>query len=366
MTPAERRHNIIFQEVARIKRRLRRKTASLEGNKVLVTGGAGFLGSWICDSLVALGLDVLCLDDLSTGKTENIQHLMGSQRFSFRDCDVAHQLHDWKELEAKFILHMASHASPEEYQMRPIETLKVNSLGSFNMLELARKSDATLLFTSTSEVYGDAGEIPTPENYWGNVNPIGPRSCYDEGKRFAEALCMAYSRTYGLKIRIARIFNTYGPRIRPDGVYARALPRFVSQALDGKPITVYGEGSQTRSFCYVADTVLGLLLLLLHENSDGEVFNIGNPHEISILELAQQIKSLTHSNSPITFHPLPVDDPQRRCPDISKTRHLLGWNPETSLRQGLEKTIAWLKPQYIHPSDPRGSTLETELQPPAQ
>jgi UDP-glucuronate decarboxylase len=211
------------------------------------------------------------------------------------------------------------------------------------MLELARKNDARVIFASTSEAYGDAQIIPTPETYWGNVNPVGLRSCYDEGKRFGEALCMAYNRMYGLDVRIVRIFNTYGPRLRSDGFYGRALSRFIDQALSGRDITVYGNGDQTRSFCYVTDTLRGILLAAIAREMKGQVVNIGNPTEVSILELAENIKALTRSSSEITFHPRPSDDPQRRCPDISKARGILGWSPTTTLEEGLRNTIEWFR-----------------------
>jgi UDP-glucuronate decarboxylase len=236
---------------------------------------------------------------------------------------------------------MAGHASPDEYQAHPIETLKTSALGSFTMSELARKNDATLLFASTSEVYGDTEVIPTPESYWGKVNPIGPRSCYDEGKRFAEALLMAYSKQYGLDVRVPRIFNSFGPRLREDGLYGRAMSRFIMQALTNQPITVYGDGKQTRSFCYITDTVACLLLLIADSNVKGEVVNVGNTQEVTILELAQKIKAITKCKSPITFHLLPKDDPKRRCPDTTKIARLIGWNPNVCLEEGLKRTIAW-------------------------
>lgn len=318
---------------------------NLEGNaftnkRLLITGGAGFLGSWLCDCLIGLDTEVYCLDNFSTGKAGNVEHLKDYTNFKLIDEDVC----DFKSnVKFDYILHLASHASPMEYQKHPIETLRGNSLGSYNMLELARRCDATLMFTSTSEVYGDAEVIPTPENYWGNVNPIGPRSCYDEGKRFAEALLMAYHREYGLDVKIARIFNTYGPRIRADGLYGRVVSRFIFQALSNKPITVFGDGTQTRSFCYVSDTILGLLLLSVNRIVGEEPVNMGNTQEIPIMELAQKIKTLTNSRSPITFHSLPTDDPKRRCPSIGKAEQLLKWIPQTGLCKGLQKTIAWFR-----------------------
>ncbi len=251
-----------------------------EGKKILVTGGAGFIGSWLCDVLVSFGVNVTAIDDLSTGRIKNIDHLNKSRLFEFVKSDVC--TFDSNE-KFDFIFHMAGHASPDEYQAHPIETLKTSALGSFRMAELARKNDATLLFASTSEVYGDAEDVPTPESYWGKVNPIGIRSCYDEGKRFAEALFMAYYKQYGLDVKFPRIINTYGPRLREDGLYGRALSRFVSQALTGEPITVYGDGKQTRSFCYITDNVTGLFLLAACEKAKGEAVNVGNTQETTIL-----------------------------------------------------------------------------------
>jgi UDP-glucuronate decarboxylase len=314
--------------------------SSFESKKVLVTGGAGFLGSWMCDALHKLGAEVACLDNLSTGKLENVNHLIGEKNFEFLKQDVV-ELKTNKKFD--YILHLASRASPEEYQQHPNETLLANSVGSLNLLELARQCDATIFYASSSEVYGDAKVVPTPESYWGYVNPIGARSCYDEGKRFGEALFMAYRREYGLDVRIARIFNTYGPRLREDGAYARALSRFIAQALANREITVYGDGSQTRSFSYVSDTITALLLLLKSERAKGEVLNVGNPDEITILELAEEIKGLTKSKSRITFQPLPPDDPKRRCPSIDKAKRILGWEPKVTLKEGLIKTVKWFK-----------------------
>lgn len=320
-------------------------SAKLEKNKIqgkafLITGGAGFIGSWLCDILSKCDAEVTCVDNLSTGKSENIDHLK-KPNFNFINKDISFFRGNKKRYD--YIIHLASRVSPEDYQKYPIETLQANSLGTYNILELARKHDATLLFTSTSEVYGDALVVPTPENYWGNVNPVGPRSCYDEGKRFSEALFMAFHKQYGLDVRIARIFNTYGPRIRADGYYARALPKFTTQALENRPITVYGDGSQTRSFCYVTDTLYGLLLLIFNVKAKGSIVNIGNPKETTILELAKKIKELIKSKSTITFHPLPEDDPKRRCPNINKAKKLLQWVPATSLNHGLEKVILWFQ-----------------------
>jgi len=306
---------------------------AFEEKKVLITGGAGFIGSWLCDVLVGFGADVTALDDLSTGRTKNIDHLKENPLFKFIKSDVCAFKSKQK---FDFILHMAGHASPDEYQAHPIETLKTSALGSFTMSELARKNDATLLFASTSEVYGDTEVIPTPESYWGKVNPIGPRSCYDEGKRFAEALLMAYSKQYGLDVRVPRIFNSFGPRLREDGLYGRAMSRFIMQALTNQPITVYGDGKQTRSFCYITDTITSLLLLISAFKAKGKVVNIGNAQEVTILQLAQKIKAVTKSKSPLTFYPLPKDDPKRRCPDTSKLESLVGWKPNVGFEEGLK------------------------------
>jgi UDP-glucuronate decarboxylase len=236
---------------------------------------------------------------------------------------------------------MAGHASPDEYQTHPIETLQTSALGTFAMAELARKNDAILMFSSTSETYGDTEVIPTPETYWGKVNPIGPRSCYDEGKRFAEALLMAYSKQYSLDVRVPRIFNSYGPRLREDGLYGRAMPRFILQALTNQPLSVYGNGRQTRSFCYITDAITGLMLLTTKPEAKGEVVNVGNTEEVTILELAQKIKDIIKCKSVIEFTELPKDDPKRRCPDINKLEVLVGWKPNVSFDEGLRRTITW-------------------------
>lgn len=329
----------IAQDVQSISRRL--NSDALKESKILVTGGAGFLGSWTCDVLTSIGASVDCADNLSTGIKKNIDHLHGLENFDYKGGDITapHSL----KADYNFILHLASHASPEEYQKRPVETLLANSTGTLNMLELARLSDSTLFYASSSEVYGDSTIIPTPETFWGNVNPIGPRSCYDEGKRFGEALCMAYKRSYGIDVRIARIFNSYGPRLREDGAYGRVVSRFIKQALTEEDITIYGDGRQTRSFCYVKDTVRGILTMLTKKEADGEVFNIGNPDELTVLSLARKVKKLTGSNSKLVMKPLPPDDPKRRCPDISKIRDLLGWAPEVDLDDGMRSTILWFK-----------------------
>ncbi len=327
---------IIHEDIKRIKSIV--KPDFFTEKDVLVTGGAGFIGSYLCDLLIDFGADVTVVDNLSTGRTENIDHLIQNEHFKFIKSDVC----NYKTNENfDIILHMAAHASPDEYMIHPIDTLQISALGTEKMAELARKNDAVLLFASTSEVYGNAEVIPTPESYWGKVNPIGPRSCYDEGKRYAEALLMAYCKQYSLDIKVPRIFNSYGPRLREDGHYGRAMSRFIMQALAGMPITIYGNGKQTRSFCYITDTITGLLLLLTNDNNNGEVVNIGNCYESTILELAQKIKEITKSISPIEFNPLPKDDPKRRCPNTEKLEQLVGWKPNVNFEEGLIRTLLW-------------------------
>jgi UDP-glucuronate decarboxylase len=314
---------------------------ALQSKKTLVTGGAGFIGSWLCDALVSSRAEANCLDNLSTGLHENIQHLLTAPNFTLKNSDITQA--NLSDTKYNVILHFASRASPEEYQQHPIETLTANADGTENVLEAARTGDSLVVYASSSEVYGNADQIPIPETYWGNVNPIGVRSCYDEGKRYGEALCMAYVRTYGLDVRIVRIFNTYGPRIRADGAYARAIPRFIRQALSNEDMTVFGDGSQTRSFCYITDTVAGILRAVMCPAARGQVFNIGSPAEITISDLALTVKRLTGTISRIVYKQLPLDDPKRRCPDISKARELLSWSPKVSLEEGLTRTILWVR-----------------------
>jgi dTDP-glucose 4,6-dehydratase len=310
---------------------------SLKNKNVIVTGGAGFLGSHLCERLVKLGAKVICLDNFLTGKPENVGHLVGNPNFELIKHDVTTDFYIARPIYA--ILHFASPASPVDYLEYPIQTMKVGALGTHKMLGLAKAKGARFLLASTSEVYGDPKVHPQPETYWGNVNPIGPRGVYDEAKRFAEALAMAYHRVHGVKVRIVRIFNTYGPRMRlQDG---RAIPNFISQALRGKPLTIYGDGSQTRSFCYVDDLVDGLYRLLLsNENSP---VNIGNPREMTLLQLAEQIIRLTRTKSRIVYRPLPQDDPKVRQPDISRARKILKWEPKVDLSAGLRKTISYFQ-----------------------
>ncbi len=300
--------------------------------RALVTGGAGFIGSHLCDYLLAKGFSVIAMDNLITGDIGNIAHIR-NEDFLFLKQDVTNYIYIEGKLD--YILHFASPASPIDYLELPIQTLKVGSLGTHKALGLAREKKATFLIASTSEVYGDPLEHPQKETYWGNVNPVGPRGVYDEAKRFSEALIMAYHRVHGVDVKIARIFNTYGPRMRvKDG---RAIPEFISQALRGEDLTIFGDGKQTRSFCYIADEVEGLFRLMT-SGSNGPV-NIGNPREMTILNLAETIIKLTGSKSRITFHPLPQDDPKVRQPDISLARSLLSWDPQTSLEDGLHMTI---------------------------
>lgn len=303
--------------------------------RVLVTGGAGFLGSHLCDRLLAEGHTVVAMDNLLTGNTDNIAHLAGNPRFSFVKHDITNYIYLAGELDA--ILHFASPASPVDYLELPIQTLKVGSLGTHNALGVAKAKNARLLLASTSEVYGDPLVHPQTEDYWGNVNPIGPRGVYDEAKRFAEAMTMAYQRYHKVETRIVRIFNTYGPRMRlNDG---RVVPNFIKQALNGEALTVYGEGNQTRSFCYVSDLVDGIYRLLLSD--EPEPTNIGNPSEMTILQFAERINALTGNPGGIVYKPLPKDDPQQRQPDITKARRVLGWEPKVGLDAGLEETIGY-------------------------
>lgn len=305
--------------------------------RVLITGGAGFLGSHLCDYLLDKGHQVIALDDLITGKTDNIAHLAGNNSFKFIKQDVTEYIYIKEDLD--YILHFASPASPVDYQKYPIQTLKVGSLGTHKTLGLAKEKRAKYLLASTSEVYGDPLVNPQKEDYWGNVNPIGQRGVYDEAKRFAEALTMAYHYYHKVDTRIARIFNTYGPRMRKND--GRAVPVFLNQAIKGKPLTVFGDGSQTRSFCYVSDLVEGIYGLMRWEGS--EPINLGNPNEMTILEFARKIIELTDSGSEIVYKTLPEDDPRVRRPDITRAREHLKWEPKVELEEGLKRTLDWFK-----------------------
>ena len=303
--------------------------------RVLVTGGAGFLGSHLCEQLLARGDDVLCVDNYFTGAKDNIVHLMDNPYFEVMRHDVTFPLY----VEVKEIYNLACPASPVHYQFDPVQTTKTSVHGAINMLGLAKRVKAKILQASTSEVYGDPDVHPQTEEYHGNVNTIGPRACYDEGKRCAETLFFDYHRQHKLNIRVARIFNTYGPRMLPND--GRVVSNFIVQALQGKPITVFGEGSQTRSFCYVDDLVRGLIALMDAPDSVTGPINLGNPGEFTILELAEKVIDLTGSRSKVVHHPLPQDDPTQRCPDITKAREQLSWKPATPLQEGLKKTIAY-------------------------
>jgi len=305
---------------------------------VLITGVAGFIGSHLADKFLIEGYKVVGVDNFLTGKPENISHITNIN-FKFFEKDITKGIFDIENVDV--ILHFACPASPVDYMKYPIETMKVDSIGTFNMLEITETKKSRFILASTSEVYGDPTIHPQPESYWGNVNPTGQRSVYDEAKRFSEALTMAYFRKFGLDIRIVRIFNTYGPRMKNDD--GRVVPNFINQALNGEPLTVYGDGSQTRSFCYVDDLVEGIYRLATYDNLNGEVINIGNPEEHTILEFTKIITDLTQKPIKIKFCPLPSDDPKKRKPDITKAQKLLNWNPVTSLNEGLLKTIQWFK-----------------------
>jgi UDP-glucuronate decarboxylase len=305
--------------------------------RILVTGGAGFIGSHLCRRLIALGHEVLAVDNLSSSSRRNLYDLLAEPRFEFIRHDVTFPLY----VEVDRIYHLACPASPVHYQRDPVQTTKTCVVGSLNMLGLAKRLGAPVLLSSTSEVYGDPAVHPQPESYWGNVNPIGPRSCYDEGKRAAETLFFDYHRQHGLKIKVARIFNTYGPRMHPND--GRVVSSFIVAALSGNPLTLHGEGSQTRSFCYVDDTVEGLIRLMGSPDDVTGPVNIGNPDEFTVLELAKKVLAMTGSASAVEYHPLPVDDPVRRKPDITLARELLGWSPAMGFHDGLRATVEYFR-----------------------
>jgi nucleoside-diphosphate-sugar epimerase len=322
--------------------------------RLLVAGGAGFIGSHLCERLLDRGDAVICVDNLLTGNEDNVAHLAGRSDFTFLRHDVTHPL----DVEADAVFHLASPASPVAYQAFPEQTALVNALGSQQLLSLARRLGACYLFASTSEIYGDPLEHPQRETYWGNVNTLGPRACYDEGKRFGEALTSVYWSAYGLDARIVRIFNTYGPRSDPND--GRLVPNFVTQALRGQPLTVYGDGLQTRSLCYVDDLARGIELTMFAPNTTRAVINLGNPDEHTVLEYAQIIRDLIGSGAEIVYRPLPTDDPTRRRPDISRARELLGWEPRVPLREGLERTVAWFRQATSTCSPPAGASRAGE------
>lgn len=307
----------------------------------VITGGAGFIGSHLCERLIYEGLKVICLDNFITSRLKNIKHLLNDNNFKFIEHNVTKNIKLREKVD--FVLHFASLASPQDYLKFPIQTLKVGSLGTHNVLGLAKEKKAKFLLASTSEVYGDPLVHPQPESYWGHVNPVGLRGCYDESKRFAEALAMAYHRVHRLDTKIIRIFNTYGPRMRiKDG---RAVPNFIYQALHNKPLTVYGKGTQTRSFCYIDDLVEGILRVM--KANTNEPINLGNPNEFTVLKLAKLVITLTGAKGKIIFKALPQDDPRQRKPDISKAKKILNWFPKIRLEEGLEKTIEWFSRQNL-------------------
>jgi UDP-glucuronate decarboxylase len=314
--------------------------------RILVTGGAGFLGSFLCEALLRQGHEVTCLDDFSTGRPENLEHLRDEPRLRVVRHDVALPF----EAEADEIFNLACPASPIHYQADPVRTVETNVLGAINVLNLARRTGARVFQASTSEVYGDPEVHPQPEGYWGRVNPVGPRACYDEGKRCAETLFFDVHRRHGVQIRVARIFNTYGPRMRADD--GRVVSNFIVQALKGEPVTIYGDGSQTRSFCYVDDLIEGFLRLMATPETSGPV-NLGNPGEFTVRQLAEMVIDMTGSSSPLVVRPLPQDDPTQRRPDITLARELLGWQPAVALREGLARTIAHFEAQLREAPAPR-------------
>lgn len=303
---------------------------------ILVTGGAGFLGSHLCDRLIERGDDVICLDNFFTGRKENVGQLVGHPRFELIRHDIVRPVF----LEVDQIYNLACPASPEAYQYNPIKTIKTSTVGMVNVLGLAKRCRARVLHASTSEVYGDPEIHPQTEDYWGHVNPLGPRSCYDEGKRVAESLCVNYHLAHGVEVRLIRIFNTYGPRMDPND--GRVISNFITQALRGESLTIYGDGNQTRSFCFVDDLLSGMMRMMDQDDDIGPV-NLGNPVEYSMKELAQQVLAATSSDAPLTHCELPADDPKQRCPDIGKAQKLLGWEPRVDLKTGLEKTVAYYR-----------------------
>jgi len=313
----------------------------MENGRVVITGGAGFIGSHLCKRFLKEGYEVICMDNLITGDLNNISNLFGNEKFSFFKYDVTNYI--YADGEVSGVLHLASCASPVDYLRYPIQTLKVGSLGTHKALGFAKQKNATFLLASTSEVYGDPLEKPQKEEYWGNVNCIGPRGVYDESKRFAESITMAYHYTHGVDVRIARIFNTYGPGMRPDD--GRVVPAFINQAIQGKPLTVFGDGTQTRSFCYIDDMIEGLFRLF--KSGEPEPVNIGNPDEKKIIDFAGMILENTKSKSKITFKKLPVDDPKVRCPDLSRAKKILKWTPEVPLEEGLKKTIKYFRSKNV-------------------
>ncbi|MBN1216510.1 MAG: SDR family oxidoreductase [Candidatus Lokiarchaeota archaeon] len=349
----------ISNDINDINKRLLDEGVSFENKTILVTGGTGFLGSWVCDVLVKQKANCICLDNYASGSKDNIIHLINKNNFRFIYHDISKPIYfgisshpngiclsNIKKID--IVMHMASRASPFEFKDFPISILKSNTLGTMNALGIAKTHNALFFYTSTSEVYGDPPDdaIPTPESYFGHVNPVGPRSCYDESKRAGEAFIKAYELQHNLETKIVRIFNTSGPRIRYGPEFGRVVPNFIYQAINDLDITVFGDGSQTRSFLYVSDQIEGILKMVYNDNAIGEVINIGNDKEYTILELANVIIELTNSNSKVIFKGLPIDDPKRRSADIKKARNILNWEPKTPLKEGLKKTIQWFREQH--------------------
>ena len=313
-----------------------------EGKKVVITGGCGFIGNWLCSTILKMGGKVCCIDNLSSGLDKNYDDLSKSKNFNFVKKNVQElSINDLPE-NVDFVFHFASRASPKDYRLFPVDTLESNSIGTKILLDYSLKHKAHFIFASTSEIYGNPTVFPTPETYYGYVNTMGERSCYDEGKRYAEALIHAYHQIHNLDVRVVRIFNTYGPGLRPDGNYGRALPRFIFQCLENKPITIYGDGNQTRSFNFITDTIRGIMAILGNTSFNGIPVNVGNTNEITILQLAKTIKKITNSNSELTFLPPQKDDPKRRCPDTTKLQQI-GWSSKVSLEEGLAETIQWIQ-----------------------
>lgn len=343
------------KDVEEIKSRLAKRNIDFSDQSILVTGGAGFLGSWVCEVLVEQGANVICIDDLSSGLWSNIAHLDGKDNFRFIMHDISEPIYFGKSHPAyasvpdvhklDIVMHMASRASPMEFKSHPIAILKSNTFGTFNALGIANQHNSTFFYSSTSEVYGDPPDehVPTPESYFGHVNPIGPRSCYDEAKRAGEAYIMAYMLEYNIDAHLIRIFNTYGPRIRAGKLFGRVVPNFIMQALQDEDITVFGSGKQTRSFTYVVDEIEGIFTDIATEKAKGIVINVGNNVEVSILELAEKIIELTGSNSEIKHKPLPKDDPSRRSPILDRADEILGWQPQFQIEEGLKRSIGWFK-----------------------
>ncbi|MFH1328842.1 MAG: UDP-glucuronic acid decarboxylase family protein [Candidatus Bathyarchaeota archaeon] len=332
---------IVEEDVNSLVRGLDEEGISFNGKSVLVTGGAGFLGSWICDVLVKQDAQVICIDNFSSGQKKNIEHLIGKNNFRFIEHDISQPIFFDEKID--IVMNLASRASPFEFARFPIQILKANTLGTWVTLGIAKEHKARLVYASTSEIYGDPDPkyVPTPETYNGNVNPVGPRSCYDEAKRAGEAFVTAIRIQHGLDTRTVRIFNTYGPRMRPGDLYGRVVPRFIDQSINGHPVTVFGDGTQTRSFTYVTDLVEGILKMAYLPEASGKVINLGSNLETQIIDLAKIILKLTGSESEIEFHPLPVDDPKRRSPNVSRAKKLLRWKTKNSLDEGLLKTIKW-------------------------